>query len=534
MTQLDRRDFLRVSGAGALGVSALGLVAGAAHGAPAYFRHGVASGDPLPDSVIIWTRVTPADDALPGSGRGPVVEVTWQVARDAGFADVVAHGAVRTGPDRDHTVKVDVRGLAAGTAYHYRFQLDGSASPAGRTRTAPAAEADVASLRFGVVSCSNWEGGYFAAYRHLAARTDLFGVIHLGDYIYEYGTGDFAAGDRVVRVTAPTHEILTLADYRIRHALYKTDPDLRALHARYPWLIVWDDHEVANDSWSGGAENHDPATEGPFPARLAASRQAYFEWMPVRMQAGGAIHRRLRFGRLIDLTMLDLRSYRSQQVSGTAVDDPARTITGDAQMDWLKSGLSASTARWRLIGNSVMIAPVALGALPAYLLGPLGQLLGVPSGGFAINADQWDGYTADRRELLDHLHGNGIGNTVFLTGDIHTSWANDVPLTAATYPASPSVATEMVVPSVTSDNIDDLLGVPPRTLSLAAEGLLGVTNRHVRWSELDSHGYGVIDVGRERVLMNWYHLADRTRQDTSSRLAVSFAVASGSQRLTRV
>jgi alkaline phosphatase D len=534
VTHLDRREFLRIGGAGALGISALGLIAANANADSAYFQHGVASGDPLPGAVILWTRVTPAADALPGSGRGPEVDVTWQVARDSAFTQIVASGMVRTGPARDHTVKVDAVGLAPGTGYHYRFLLDGQASPAGRTRTAPAATADIASLRFGVVSCSNWEAGHFASYRHLAARDDLFGVIHLGDYIYEYGTGEFAAGGTAVRVNEPRHEILTLADYRMRHALYKSDPDLRALHARHPFMIVWDDHEVANDAWSGGAENHDPATEGPYADRLAASRRAYFEWMPVRIGAGGVIYRRLRFGRLAELTMLDLRSYRSRQVTGTGVDDPARTITGDAQMSWLTGGLSESSTRWRLIGNSVMIAPVALGALPAHLLGPVAQLLGIPEGGVAISTDQWDGYTADRRELLGHLHQNRISNTVFLTGDIHTSWANDVPLTAATYPLSPSVATEMVVPSVTSDNIDDILNVPPRTASLAAEGLLAVTNRHVRWSELDSHGYGVIEVGQDRVLMNYYAISDRTRRDAQSTLLAGFGVAAGAQRLTRL
>ncbi|GAA2071993.1 alkaline phosphatase D family protein [Actinomadura alba] len=535
MNRFERRDFLRAAGAGVAGVTAAGLLAGRAGASQtAYFQHGVASGDPLPDSVILWTRVTPTPDALPGSGRGPAVDVGWQVAADARFEQVVASGSVRTGADRDHTLKVDVRGLSAATGYHYRFTVDGVSSPAGRTLTAPAQDADVAGLRFGVASCSNWEAGHFAAYRHLAARDDLFGIIHLGDYIYEYGTGEFAAGGRVVRPNVPVHEILTLADYRMRHGLYKSDPDLRALHARHPWMIVWDDHEVANDAWSGGAENHDPATEGPWAARLAASRQAYYEWMPVRVRADGAIHRRLRFGRLAELTLLDLRSHRSQQASGVAVDDPARTITGDAQMAWLKAGLSASQTRWRLVGNSVMISPVALGALPAYLLGPLAKLLGIPDGGYAVNADQWDGYTADRRELLGHLRDGRIDNTVFLTGDIHTSWANDVPLTAATYPLSPSVATEFVVPSVTSDNIDDILKVPPRSLSPVAEGVLRTTNRHVREVELDSHGYGVLDVQQARVRMDWYALSDRTRADTDSSLLMSFATTSGSQRIVRV
>ncbi|MQY08011.1 alkaline phosphatase D family protein [Actinomadura macrotermitis] len=531
MIELNRRDALKAGGAGLVAAT---VVAGTAQAAPApFFRHGVASGDPLPDGVILWTRVTPTPDSLPGTGAGPATSVTWQVAADTGFRQVVRSGVVSTGPDRDHTVKVDVRGLAAGRTYYYRFVLDGVASPVGRTRTAPAHNADVASLRFGVVSCSNWEGGYFSSYRHLAAREDLFGVFHLGDYIYEYGTGQFTAGGRVVRPTLPAHEILSLADYRQRHALHKSDPEAQALHAAHPWMIVWDDHEIANDSWSDGAQNHDPATEGPFAARKAAAHRAYVEWMPVRFGPGDRIYRRLRFGRLADLLLLDLRSYRSKQASGIAVDDPARTMTGRAQMDWLKDGLSASRARWRLVGNSVMISPVAIGAVTADVLGPLAKLLGVPAGGFAVNADQWDGYTADRGELLGHLHDHKITNTVFLTGDIHTSWANDVPLRAGRYPATPPVATEFVVPSVTSDNIDDILRVPARTVSLAAEAVLAATNPHVRWSELDSHGYGVLDLRRERARMDWFFVSDRTRRDATATRAASFTTVSGSQRLTR-
>ncbi|GAA3211448.1 alkaline phosphatase D family protein [Actinocorallia longicatena] len=532
MTTFNRRDALKLGGAG---VAAAALLPGAAHAAPTpSFQHGIASGDPLPHAVILWTRVTPTPESLPGSGNGPSVPVDWQVATDADFTAIVAHGTVSTGPGSDHTVKVDVATLAPDTAYYYRFLLDGASSPVGRTRTAPASGADVAGLKFGVVSCANWEAGYFGAYRHLAARTDLFGVIHLGDYTYEYKAGDFSAGGKIVRQNLPANETITLADYRQRHAAYKTDPDLQALHAAYPWMIVWDDHEIANDMWSDGAQNHDPATEGPFAARKAASRQAYHEWMPVRFAAGDLLYRTLRFGRLTDLVLLDLRSYRSEQTSGVANDDPARTITGDAQMAWLKEKLSESETRWRLVGNSVMVSPVAVGALATRVLGPLGQLLGIPEGGYPINGDQWDGYSADRKELLNHLHDNKITNVVFLTGDIHTSWSNEVPLDAATYPFSPSVATEFVVPSVTSDNIDDILKVPARTVSVAAEGLLSATNRHVRWAELDSHGYGVLDVRRERTRMDWFFLSDRTSRTATSARAAGFETPSGSQRLNRV
>ncbi|MGA5101778.1 alkaline phosphatase D family protein [Streptomyces lavendulocolor] len=507
--------------------------------APA-FLHGVASGDPLPDGVLLWTRVTPAPDALPGSGKGPDTEVRWEVAEDRAFSRVVARGAVVATAASDHTVKVDVRGLRQETAYYFRFtagtEASAAVSPVGRTRTTPAADATTAGVRFGVVSCANWEAGHFAAYRHLAARADLDAILHLGDYIYEYGTGAYPKPDYVVRQHEPRHEITGLADYRVRHATYKTDPDLQALHAAHPVIAIWDDHEFADDTWSGGADNHTPGTEGDWAARAAAAKQAYFEWMPVRASTEGTVYRRLRFGKLADLHLLDLRSFRSQQASTGSgrVDDPARTITGRAQLDWLKAGLASSDAAWRLVGTSVMISPVAFGSLPAHLLGPVAELLGLPKGGVAINVDQWDGYTDDRRELLAHLTDRAITNTVFLTGDIHMAWANDVPVTAATYPVSRSAATEFVVTSVTSDNLDDILHVAPGTVSLVAAAALRGANRHVKWLDMDNHGYGVLDVTTERSQMDYYTVSDKTDPDASSAWIRSYRTLNGTQKVERV
>ncbi|MEU3350503.1 alkaline phosphatase D family protein [Streptomyces sp. NPDC037389] len=500
------------------------------------FLHGVASGDPLPDGILLWTRVTPTPDAAPGSGRGPAVEVTWQVAEDAGFTRVVARGTVTATAAHDHTVKADVRGLRPATAYFYRFTAGDAASPTARTRTAPAHDAATAGLRFGVVSCSNWESGHFSAYRHLAARKDLDAVFHLGDYIYEYRSGEYPAAKYVVRPHAPTHEIITLADYRTRHGQYKTDPDLQAVQHTHPLVAIWDDHEFANDAWSGGAENHTPGAEGDWKDRVAAAKQAYFEWMPVRPSVEGTTYRRLRFGKLADLHLLDLRSFRSQQAKPGSgkVDEPGRTITGRAQLDWLKEGLASSDTTWRLVGNPVMISPVAFGALPAHLLEPIAKLLGLPAGGLAVNTDQWDGYTEDRRELIDHLERRAIRNTVFLTGDIHMAWANDVPKRAATYPLSSSVATEFVVTSVSSDNLDDLLHVAPHTLSVPAAAAIKASNRHVKWLDMDGHGYGVLDVTAERAQMDYYVLSDKRDAKATASWERSYRTRSGSQRVERV
>ncbi len=524
------------------GVAATALALGAtgparATGAKPAFLHGVASGDPLPDGVLLWTRVTPTPEAVPGSGRGPAVEVGWQVAEDAAFRHIVARGRVTASAASDHTVKADVRGLRPATDYFFRFTAGGVNSPVARTRTAPAAEADAGRLRFGVVSCANWESGYFSAYRHLAARRDLDAVLHLGDYIYEYKSGEYPAAKDVVRPHRPTHEIVTLADYRTRHGHYKTDRDLQALHHALPMIAIWDDHEFADNAWSGGAVNHTPGAEGTWTARVAAAKQAYFEWMPVRPSVAGTTYRRLRFGRLADLHLLDLRSFRSEQArkGSGAVDSAARTITGRAQLDWLKKGLAESDTTWRLVGNPVMMAPVAFGALPAHLLGPLAGLLGLPAEGIAANTDQWDGYTHDRRELLDHLAGHSIANTVFLTGDIHMAWANEVPRQAATYPLlSKPVATEFVVTSVTADNLDETLRVRPGTVSLAAETAVKAANRHVKWVDMDSHGYGVLDVTGERAQMDYYVLADKRDPASAASWARSYRTRSGSRRLERV
>lgn len=501
--------------------------------APA-FLHGVASGDPLPDGVLLWTRVTPGPGAVPGSGLGPDTPVRWEVAEDRDFTRVVARGDVTARAAADHTVKADVRGLRPATGYHFRFSAGGAVSPTGRTRTAPAAGATVPGIRFGVVSCANWEAGFFSAYRHLAARADLDAVLHLGDYIYEYAAGGYPAGGGV-RAHEPRHEIVTLADYRTRHATYKTDPDLQALHAAHPVVAIWDNHEIANDAWAGGAENHTPGAEGDWAARAAAARQAYFEWMPVRASTEGTVYRRLRFGRLADLHLLDLRSFRSEQtgIGNGDADDPERTITGRAQLDWLKAGLTGSDTAWRLVGTSVMISPVAFGSLPAHLLGPLAELLGLPEGGLAVNVDQWDGYTDDRRELLAHLTAGGIRNTVFLTGDIHMAWANDVPVRAATYPVSQSAATEFVVTSVTSDNLDDVLNVAPGTVSLVAQAAVRAANRHVKWVDMDGHGYGVLDVTPEHAQMDYYTLSDKAKPDASAAWTRSYRTLSGTQKVER-
>jgi alkaline phosphatase D len=510
------------------------------------FRHGVASGDPLPDAVVLWTRVTPTAASTPGSGKGPRVEVDWEVATDAAFRRIVRRGTFQTGPGRDHTVKVDATGLKPASWYFYRFRCAGATSPVGRTRTAPAADATPDHVRFGVVSCANLQAGWFSAYRGLAERDDLHAVLHLGDYLYEYGPGQYGYGidDQDIRSHVPAHEMVSLADYRQRHAQYKQDPDLQALHAKYPWIVTWDDHEVANDAYKDGAENHNTDLgEGDFRLRRARAHRAYDEWMPVRMDGsarlgdGDRLFRRLRFGRLAEISMLDLRSYRDAQVTVPSgeVSDPDRTILGRQQLDWLKSSLSRGRAQWKIVGNPVMIAPVTFAGLPHDLVDPVNDVTGLlPRDGVPYNVDQWDGYTHDRREVLQHIRDHQVTDALFVTGDIHSGWACELPYDASTYPVGDSAGVEFVCSSVTSNNLKDITGTPPRTTSVAVEGIIKTANRHVKYLDFDSHGFSVLDITTTRAQMDWYVLGDRADRDTPITWSVSYATKTGTGRVEQV
>ena len=542
MPPYTRRDALTTAGV----VAVSSAIAIAAEPSPAEaasttgFFHGVASGDPLPTSILLWTRLTPWTSATPGSGVGPAATVGWEIALNTSFTSGVKRGSVATSAARDHTVKVIPAGLRSATTYYFRFSWGGKYSPVGRTRTAPASTAAVAKLRMGVVSCANYQAGYFSAYRHLANRGDLDVVLHLGDYLSEYGVGEYQARDKVVRPHDPTTEMTTLNHHRRRHAQYKKDVDLQKLHAAVPFIITWDDHEFANDAWSGGAENHTEGAEGVWTQRRAWSKQAYSEWMPVRFEPGGDIYRRFGFGKLASISMLDLRTYRSQQVASPAdpaISSPTRTITGTAQMSWLLGGLSSTATQWKLVGNPVMITPVRFpSTLNAAQLAQVAELTGTATiDGIPYNVDQWDGYTADRSKVTSHLRNNAITDAVFLTGDIHSGWACDIPADPLTYPANgASVAAELVCTSVTSDNLDDITMSPPRTTSLAVEEAFKAANPHIKYLDFDSHGFSVLEVTPESVRMDWYVLADRTSPTSTANLSTSWQVAAGTRKVSKL
>jgi alkaline phosphatase D len=458
------------------------------------FRHGVASGDPLDDRVILWTRYTPADPATAGT-----VTVLWEIATDPGFASVTNMGTFDTNAERDFTVKVDATDLAPATTYYYRFRVGSDVSPIGRTRTAPAEGASVARLRFAVCACSSYGHGYFLGYRDLAARADLDAVIHTGDYIYEYGTA--AYGD--ARAYDPPTETVTLEDYRRRYAQYRLDPYLAEAHRQHPWITTWDDHETTNDAWRDGAENHQ-ASEGSYADRKVASARAYAEWMPFREQTPiDKLWRTLRYGALADLIVLDTRRWgRDEQAasSSPALMDPARTLLGADQEMWAAEQLRSAAARWKLVVQQVVMSPFPL----------------------VLNTDAWDGYAPARRRFLDVITSNEIDDVIVLTGDIHMSFAFDLTLEpknmAAYDPATGrgSICTEMVVPGISSPGLT-------RSAQRGFEPLVRTEAPHIKGFDVWRRGYAILDLTPERAEAAWYLYADP--RDLLSPVELGFVVS---------
>jgi alkaline phosphatase D len=553
---------------------AFDLEAAAAPARRGIFGYGVASGDPTADAVIIWTRATPPPArrgdpvALPGSGLGGPLRVRWELSHDPDFRRVVQRGVMFTDASSDHTVKVDVRGLSPYTRYYYRFRARGEASPVGRTQTAPDERGRTHALRFGLVSCSNYTGGYFGAYRALGQRDDLDFVLHVGDYIYEYGNGADRYGPAALigeRDSVPATETIDLQGYRLRHALHKADADLQRAHRRHPWITIFDDHEVANNAWARGAENHTEGAEGDFLRRRRQAYRAYLEWMPFRLpeqrrvpHQGIRFFKRFTFGSLGDLSVLESRQNRSAQVdlppystggggfipAGVpAVDaqlsDPDRHLLEPEQLDWLKGTMSDDRRHWHLVANQVILSPVRFP----------GAALGAPAGTSLLNSDQWDGYQADQRALIDHLAAQPrrSGDAVVLTGDIHSSWAMDIPVGDRTG-AYTSAGVEFVCPSVSSDGFYELVKaarplIPvPQTVA-TTRGLtaaVAAANPWVRYLDGVGHGYTLIDVTPDRVQADFHLTPTPTPDRPDPRIdpavepvyARSWQTTAGSRRLT--
>lgn len=528
-----RRRFIKTV---AIGTGSLAMASTLSGCAPAQFLHGVASGDPLQDRVVIWTRVsayTPRDAVL----------VRWVVATDSRCKRIVGAGTELTDSSRDFTVKLDVTGLEPGTTYYYQFFTSSDASPIGRLRPLPTGS--VAAFNMAVLSCSNYPAGYFHVYNEVAKRNDVDAVLHLGDYIYEYAAGGYASADAAAlgRTVVPENEIVSLSDYRQRHAQYRSDTALQAAHRQHSFICVWDDHEISNDAWRNGAENHDEG-EGSWEIRKANAIQAYYEWMPVREPEDGfreRLYRRFTVGDLLDLHMLDTRVIgRDQQLDYANYIDPLtgafnttqfqadianpnRTLLGYEQLSWLQQGLASSNATWQVLGQQVLMgrmnipAPlvtfqvtfdqyaqlVQLAQTNPEALTPQQQaILAAPA--IPYNLDAWDGYFVERETVLETARATD-SNLVVLAGDTHNAWANNLKTLSGH-----SVGIELATSSVSSPGLEDYF--PEQNPDILA-GVITQLIENLHYANLQHRGYLVAHFTQQHCQAEWHFVSDVKTQD---------------------
>lgn len=419
------------------------------------FSHGIASGDPAADGFVIWTRITPLHPK-------EAISVRWDISTSPDFEKLALSGKTQTGADLDWTVKVEIDGLSSGQVWYYRFQVSDIRSPVGKTRTLPAD--DINQLRLAVLSCSNYPFGFFNVYDHIARQDDIDAVVHLGDYIYEYGVDGYGGetGKAIGRNHLPSHEVVTLADYRMRHAQYKADVSSQSMLAAHPLIAIWDDHETANNSWEAGAQNHQP-TEGSWDERHHAALQAYYEWMPVRnpkpTRSQENLFRTYQWGKLLTLAAIETRlTARTKQLDyadilptiktpedmayfrSTVLGSEARYLLGDTQTSYLRNTLRSSKASdvtWRAIANQVIMADVNAPNLTDYANHPsideiekelpeIRSFLAFTALGLPLNLDAWDGYPAARERFYKLAAAENVRDLLVLTGDTHEYWANDL------------------------------------------------------------------------------------------------------------
>lgn len=508
---MRRRSFLKAVLAGVLMLTAgIRRRIRAAPG-PGVFLHGIASGDPTADRVILWTRVS--------ADASRAVDVQWAVAEDPDMRRVVATGRSRTDASKDFTVKVDAGGLPAGRDLFYQFQVDEERSAVGRTRTLPGGRPD--AVRLAVVSCSNYPTGFFNVYRDIAGRSDLDAVLHLGDYIYEYGMSGYGTenAEALGRVPQPVTELHSLQDYRRRYAQYRSDPDSQAMLAKLPLIAVWDDHELANDSWRRGAEGHS-RDEGRWPARRDAAMQAYFEWMPIRGKLRGGrtrIFREFRFGTLLSLVMLDTRCYGrdaqpyvaknvSRESIAAALDDPKRRMLGSKQERWLRNRLqAASDTTWQVLGQQVLVTKLISADLEPLVdpdgpsVFPKERLQGIierSKDNPPALLDSWDGYPLAREDLYADLR-DYARNPVLLSGDFHTNLAAELLPKNATEP----VAVEFMTGAVSSPVLSDVL--PEYTPHSIRDATLGM-NPSLKYLEIRHRGWLCLTLTEQHCRGEWY------------------------------
>jgi alkaline phosphatase D len=529
-----RRTFIRQMAASTalLSVGAAGLggctstAGGIADDAAPGFRHGVASGDPLSDRVILWTRVTPARDGD--------IPVRWQMATDPGMQQVIAHGSVITSAQQDYTVKVDAAGLLPGHVYYYQFALDGGdKSMIGRTKTL--ARGDAKQIRLAVFSCSNYPAGYFNVYADAARQNDIDAALHIGDYIYEYESTGYASGNAQAlgRVSEPRELLLHTDDYRRRYAQYRSDPDLQAVHAAMPFITVWDDHEIADDTWRDGSVDHKTSKYGPFELRKLAALTAYHEWMPIRVPDAAApdkIYRSFDFGGIVSLHMLDTRLIgRDQQLMMSSYYDahkrfdvekykqdvysPRRQMIGHEQMAWLEGQVSRSTARWQMLGQQVLMARMEYPA--AVVMGECNTTdycalkLRAQADPACVNEkeqrwlagatlpcylDSWDGYQADREQVFEMMQKHRK-NLVVLAGDTHNAWASDLRDAQGR-----QAGVEFATASVSSPGMEG--AYPDRDPDDVAAMMVDLIEP-LYYAQTSKRGYMIVTASHEQVRCDW-------------------------------
>lgn len=481
------------------------------------FTLGVASGDPLPGSVVLWTRLAPQPFEPDGGLGQERVAVSWEVAEDEFFLFTAQRGVTQAHPEYGHSVHVDVQGLEPGTEYYYRFRVGTWYSPAGRTRTAPAAGTTPERLRLAAVSCQAYHDGYYTAHRHLA-EDDVDVVVHVGDYLYEYAV-DSAGGARgytgTVLPDVFNRETQTLADYRLRYALYKGDADLQAVHAAHPFILTWDDHEVENNYADDVDEKGGPPDA--FLVRRAAAYRAYWENQPLRQAQSPSgpdalLYRRLHWGTLAQLDVLDTRQYRSDQAygggphaPGPESDDAARTITGSAQERWLADGWRSSTALWNVMPQQVCFSQRKFGT----------------AADATVSMDAWDGYRASRKRVTAAATAAGIENWLVLTGDVHVGYAFDIKADFDD-PASRTLGTEITTTSVTSGR--DGTERPPNWDTYMA------ANPHLKWYD-GRRGYACVELGPEAARTDFKVVSAVTTPDAPIATAASFVTEAGAPGL---
>lgn len=449
-----------------------------------YFQYGVASGDPTNSSVILWTAVNASDSNKKS--------IEWAISLSADMSSTLQSGTVDM--VSSNTIKTKVSGLDDGIQYYYQFTYNGEKSPIGRTKTISSSKEQ---LKIGIVSCSNFEAGYFNAYESLSQK-DVDFVVHLGDYIYEYGPGTY--GDTTLqRQHVPNREILSLDDYRMRYAQYREDPALQLVHQQHPFIHIWDDHEIVNNAYQTGAQNHQP-DEGDYILRADIAKQVYHEWLPTDLDKNDNLYRTFSSGNFADLIMLDGRiAGRSQQLDAGGKESASHSMLGSEQLQWLKQNLKESKARWKIIGNQVIFSPTNMARISQR----------------EYNMDAWDGYSAERDNIIQFLDGEDISNVVILTGDTHMSWAFEVPISESrlTYK---SVALEIGTPSITSSNLNES---SPSEDVIFGERVLKASNPHLKYVDGRNHGYAILTLEKEVAYVDWYHVSNLKSREYTERKA---------------